>query len=163
KKAPSVAPIPRELVPGSEWLYAKLYCGEATADEVLTRVVHPFVKEALASKTIDRWFFLRYTDPRPHLRVRLHGNPAALAKLLPELEEGLRPVSRPGRVWKLQIDTYMREIERYGGAAGMPICEALFGCDSDAAARLVALGGTERDRWGALLAGLDALLRDFGL
>jgi thiopeptide-type bacteriocin biosynthesis protein len=163
KKPKIAAALARELVPGSEWLYAKLYCGEATADEVLTRVVQPFVKDALGSKAIDRWFFIRYADPHPHLRVRVHGQPAALAKLLPELAERLGPFTRSGRVWKVQADTYVREVERYGGPIGMPICEALFGCDSEAAARLVALGCTERERWGALLVSIDAMLKDLGL
>ncbi len=34
---------------------------------------------------------------------------------------------------RFALDTYMRELERYGGAAGMALCEELFHRDSMAA------------------------------
>ena len=39
----------RTFAPGSEWLYAKLYTGTATADRVLRDVLAPLVREALGS------------------------------------------------------------------------------------------------------------------
>jgi thiopeptide-type bacteriocin biosynthesis protein len=157
-------PLPRELAPGSEWLYVKVYGGHAAADELLTRVVHPLVSEAVADGVADRWFFLRYADPHPHLRVRLHGEGSRLLTLLGRFEERLRPKLREGTVSRIQVDTYVREIERYGGDAGMLPCEGVFGADSEAAARLIALlaEGSERDRWGWALLSIDSMLQAFG-
>src|SRR5207302_1688840 len=66
------------LLPGSDWLYVKLYTGTATADQLLRDVVAPVVEQALATGAAERWFFIRYGDPDWHLRVRFAGNAARL-------------------------------------------------------------------------------------
>ena len=81
--APRPAPAPppavrRRFPPGSEWLYAKLYTGAATADRVLRDVVGPVTRSALRAGAVDGWFFIRYGDPDWHLRWRLHGDPGRL-------------------------------------------------------------------------------------
>ncbi|KFA93239.1 lantibiotic dehydratase, partial [Archangium violaceum] len=70
---PRSASLPRSFAPGSEWLYAKLYTGTATADRVLCEAVAPLMREALASGDADHGFFIRYGDPDWHVRLRLHG------------------------------------------------------------------------------------------
>jgi hypothetical protein len=64
---PGRAPC-RRFPPGSAWLYAKLYTGPATADQVLQEVVRPVTAAALTAGAADRWFFIRYGDPDWHLR-----------------------------------------------------------------------------------------------
>jgi thiopeptide-type bacteriocin biosynthesis protein len=164
RAAPAVA---RSFPPGSEWLYAKLYTGAATADRVLLDRVAPLAHDALESGAADGWFFLRYADPREHLRVRFHGNPQRLHdELLPPLLGiGSSELTRGG-VWKVQLDTYEREIERYGGPAGIELAEQLFQADSDAVLAILQLlepgdAGNE-ERWRMCLLGLDTLLSDFG-
>jgi thiopeptide-type bacteriocin biosynthesis protein len=64
------------------------------------------------------------------------------------------------------IDTYEREIERYGGDDGMLLCESLFRADSDAVLAIQALlGGDEAAdaRWRLALRGMHLLLLDLGL
>ncbi|MGH3994155.1 MAG: thiopeptide-type bacteriocin biosynthesis protein, partial [Pseudonocardiaceae bacterium] len=145
KEARPARPRPREAVavkrsfpPGSEWLYAKLYSGNSTSDHLLRELVRPLVDEALASGAVDRWFFIRYADPDWHVRVRLHGPPERLhGEVLPALEAAIEPFCRDGSVWKLQLDTYEREIERYGGNEGIVLSERLFHADSEAALSIV--------------------------
>ena len=163
----AVPAVARTFPPDSEWLYAKLYTGAVTADHVLLECVAPLAEAAVASGAADRWFFIRYGDPREHLRVRFHGDPRRLREdvLPPLLAIGSSQLAR-GAVWKVQLDTYEREIERYGGPAGIELAEQLFCADSDAAVevlRLLAPGdeGNE-ERWRICLLGLDALLSDFG-
>src|SRR5690606_440027 len=60
----------RVFPPGSEWLFAKIYAGEATADRVLCEAIGPVARAALARGDASRWFFVRYHDPHPHVRVR---------------------------------------------------------------------------------------------
>jgi thiopeptide-type bacteriocin biosynthesis protein len=156
----------RSYLPGSEWLYAKLYGGSATADEVLRRVIAPLVANARASGAVDSWFFLRYADPDPHLRVRFHGNPRRLmAEVLPALHAAAEPALLNGQLWRVQLDTYERELERYGGADGIALAEALFCADSDAALGIVeTLAGdaAANARWRIVLRGMDQLLDDLG-
>jgi thiopeptide-type bacteriocin biosynthesis protein len=163
----TAALIPRTFLPGSEWLYAKLYTGAATADQVLREVVGPLTREALARGTADGWFFLRYGDPDWHIRWRLHGPADRLrTEMLPRLEEAVRRLLDDGRVRKVQLDTYERELERYGGPEGIALSERIFQADSEAVLSIVELlsGDAGMDaRWRLTLRGMDQLLTDLGL
>jgi thiopeptide-type bacteriocin biosynthesis protein len=156
----------RSFLPGSEWLYLKLYTGAATADRLLVETVAPLVKSALGSGAADGWFFLRYGDPDWHLRLRFHGAPERLRQLAGELPEVLEPLHQQGLLWKVQLDTYEREVERYGGPEAMLLVERLFQADSEAVLELLSLlpGDEGADaRWRLMLCGMDRLLSDLGL
>ncbi|MBN8232156.1 lantibiotic dehydratase [Corallococcus macrosporus] len=161
------AGAPRHFAPGSEWLYAKLYAGTAGADDVLCDAVAPLMERLVREGVVDRWFFIRFEDPDWHVRLRLHGDPARLHRdALPALSAAVAPLARDGVVWKVQLDTYERELERYGGPEGMTLAEELFHADSEAVLKLMALldgdAGAEA-RWQLTLRGLDLLLDDLGL
>jgi thiopeptide-type bacteriocin biosynthesis protein len=161
--APATA---RSFRPGSEWLYAKLYVGEASADAALSECVGPLARTTLAEGLCDRWFFLRFRDPDPHLRVRFRGDPRRLVgDVLPRLAAAVASFGH-NRVWRTQIDTYERELERYGGGEVIDAVEELFWRDSEAA--LAVIDATQATtaseaRWLATLAGIDALLDEAGL
>ena len=159
-------PIARRLPPGSEWLYWKLYAGAASIDRILRDVVAPHLHDARAAGAVDDWFFIRYGDPDWHLRLRFHGDPSRLAAdVEPALRRAVQGLLDDGLVWRAQVDTYHREVERYGGAAGMRACEQLFAADSDAVLAILAeLDGDagHAARWRLCLRGMDALLGDLG-
>ena len=166
-RAPLVQPSgQRTFLPGSQWLYAKLFTGTATADQLLTGVVRPLVAQALASGAADGWFFIRYGDPKWHLRLRFHGEPQRLqGEVLPMLHRAVVPLAENGWLWGLQLDTYDRELERYGGADGMAVSERLFEVDSDAVLEILDnLEGDEgaEARWRLAFRGIDQLLSDLG-
>jgi lantibiotic biosynthesis protein len=154
------------LAPGSDWLYFKLYGGEGTADKLLTRAIAPAIAEWRERGVIDSWFFIRYSDPDSHLRVRIRGKPGILAaEALTDMHARLAPYQRNGELWRLELGTYEREIERYGGPRNIERAERLFEHDSDAALAIVAAcpGDTGAVyRWQLALAGADRWLRDFG-
>lgn len=62
----------RTFIPGSEWIYFKLYTGTKTADAILKNELYVYVNEMLSNDIADKWFFIRYTDPDFHIRLRLH-------------------------------------------------------------------------------------------
>ncbi|RYZ37930.1 MAG: Lanthionine biosynthesis protein LanB [Myxococcaceae bacterium] len=158
--------LERSFPPGSEWLYVKLYTGTALADRVLAEAVAPLAREAIASGAARQWFFLRYGDPDWHLRVRFQGDPRRLhTDVLARLHELLRPLRQDGLVHRVQVDTYEREVERYGGDAGLPLAERMFHADSETALELLdaVTGDDGADaRWRLLLCGIDLLLGDLG-
>jgi lantibiotic biosynthesis protein len=167
------APVPgapsgrRAFAPGSEWLFAKLYVGTSTADVVLRDTLGPLVRKVIGSGAARSWFFIRYGDPHWHLRVRFHGAPQRLlADVLPQLSEAVRPLLEDGRLWRFTLDTYEREVERYGGPHGVEWAERFFCADSEAALDIVEHlegdAGAEA-RWQLALRGTDLLLRDLGL
>jgi thiopeptide-type bacteriocin biosynthesis protein len=168
--AAALAPVPappldRSFAPGSEWLTAKIYCGPASIDRVLREIAAPLLAERRSG--IERWFFLRYGDPEWHLRLRFQGVRAQLLDgVLCELHDRLAPLLASGLVARLQLDTYQREIERYGGPEAMPVIEEIFRADSEAALGIVErLEGDEGAdaRWRLALRGTHDLLVDFGL
>lgn len=163
---PAAASCARRFPPGSEWLYVKLFTGTATADQVLRRAARA-VGSSLAAGGADRWFFIRYADPDWHLRLRVHGAPDRLLhETLPLLHRVLAPLLETGQLWRVQLDTYEREVERYGGEAGIRLAERIFHADSDAVlaimGQLTGDAGAEL-RWRAALRGIDLLFDDLGL
>jgi thiopeptide-type bacteriocin biosynthesis protein len=119
------------------------------------------------ARIAEDWFFIRYGDPEFHLRLRIRGEPRALAaEALPRLHAVAEDLLARGLVTKVLYDTYDQEIQRYGGPNGIELCERIFGIDSDAV--LALLASTPGDegavaRWQLTLCGIDALLRDAGL
>lgn len=131
---PGISNIPRRTFePGSEWIYFKIYCGARLSDNVLLNVIKPAIDSLLIEKIITKAFFIRYTDPHYHLRFRLHlsddANRLKLSSALSCIYHLLHPFISDRLVWKVQLDTYQREIERYGENSIL-ISEKLFFQDS---------------------------------
>lgn len=107
--------IERKFIPGTEWLYLKIYTGVKTADLILKEVVQPLVEYFQGNNYISKWFFIRYNDPKPHLRVRFRlNNTNDYHKILNKINESLKEYTESGEISNILIDTYNREIERYG-------------------------------------------------
>jgi len=159
--------VQRAFAPGSEWLYLKAYTGTASADRILTDTVGPVIDQLRDAGVVDHWFFLRYADPEHHLRLRLHGEPAALReRALPALTDALADHLGDGTISKVAVDTYDREIERYGGDAGIELAEFIHEADSGAVLKVLGLldidDGPEA-RWKLCMYATDRLLADAGL
>jgi thiopeptide-type bacteriocin biosynthesis protein len=159
--------IARRYLPGSEWLYAKLYTGTAIADQVLRDLVRPLTEEVIQSGAADSWFFIRYGDPDWHLRLRFHGVPERLHReTLPALQAAVAPLLEDGLLWRMQLDTYEREVERYGGPEGIQLAERLFHVDSETVLETMEMlepGDTGLDeRWRLALRGMHMILNDLG-
>ena len=153
----------RSFLPGSQWLYAKLYTGPANADKVLSEVVAPLARQ-VAGAGADI-FFIRYGDPDWHLRLRFRGQPEALTgTVLPRLLAAVAPLAETGVLHRLQFDTYERETERYGGPRSIALAERLFAADSKAVLHILEqLEDDGSARWRLALLGIDRLFDDFGL
>jgi len=162
-----VAQLPqRRFVTGSEWLYVKVYCGTSSAERILKTAIRPLTKELVEEGIIDKWFFLRYADPEHHIRIRFHhaSDKGFWKIVLERLYTALRQDLDSGVAYKVQTDTYEREIERYG-AATMELSEDIFYYDSEAVLDTIdLLEGEEGEHYRWLLAtrGIDMLLQDAG-
>ncbi|NUS58770.1 MAG: hypothetical protein HOV66_28545, partial [Streptomycetaceae bacterium] len=151
--------------PGSEWLYAKLYHPNDNGDELIAGPVRTFCGEMTDRGWADRWFFVRFHDSANHLRLRLHGDPRVLAAdVLPELLRWANSLTADRQCERFGLDTYEREIERYGGPAALASAEALFAADSTAVADLLALlrDGADLDRTMLAVRSVDELLAGLG-
>ncbi|MFI9100051.1 lantibiotic dehydratase [Streptomyces fildesensis] len=123
---------PAVHVPGGEWLYAKLYAIEELHNTILASHLPKLLKSLPGC--VDRWFYIRYQDPDPHLRLRFHGDPARInSELLPAFSAWAAAAIGSRIARNLVLDTYMPEGGRYGGPAALPLAESLFQADSESA------------------------------
>lgn len=156
----------RKYPPGSEWLSLKLYTGPVTAERLLLDPLVPLIHELTAQASIDAWFFLRYADPQPHLRLRLHAVGAEQAGHV--LERVARSLAAPlerDLLHTVQVDTYEPEVERYGGEGFITWAERIFWADSELVADTLAeLSASEDEnddaRWRHCCLGMHCLLVD---
>ena len=64
--------IKRNFIIGDSWVYYKIYSGAKTSDSILAEIIKPLTEALLKEKIIDKWFFIRYSDPKHHIRLRFH-------------------------------------------------------------------------------------------
>lgn len=107
--------LQRQLIPGSEWLYLKIYTGIKTSDVILEETIGPLIEWVQRNDYISQWFFIRYADPKPHLRIRLRLHDVEYYhEVLDTMTKALQKYVDSGEISQMVIDTYTREIERYG-------------------------------------------------
>ncbi len=155
----------RIFIPGSEWLYLKIYTGSTTADHLIINNIYNIVNLMEKKSISKKWFFIRYQDPYFHLRVRfLLNDPLNIGYVLNLFYKQFLPFIQSGEIWKLQVDTYNREIERYKQHL-MEATETLFHIDSIYIIKLLKIlyrfSDCENLRWLFSLVMIDMLLTDF--
>lgn len=154
----------RSFVLGEEWIYYKLYTGVKTADKILENAIKPATEYLTKKKYIDKWFFIRYSDPELHLRVRLHcTSTESLALIISTFYKYIQDFIASEAIWKLQTDTYQRELERYGDQT-IQYSEDLFFLESQLIVNLLSFLDTsngETKRWLIALKLIDSFLDSF--
>jgi len=123
--------VKRSFVYGDEWVYFKLYTGRVTSDSILIKNISKITNYLLEKNIIDKWFFIRYTDPDFHLRLRFHltdsKNYNEVSKIV---NEEFSQLIEEKKIWKLDLSTYNRELERYNWS-NIDNSETIFYIDSD--------------------------------
>jgi Lantibiotic biosynthesis dehydratase C-term len=136
----------------NSWLAVHLYYEEPW-EEFLEKIIKPYCETVIGSGAAESYFFVRYWERGPHLRLRFHGEKMALENiLLPNLrayfsnvfsqkpsernDPSYPPNFSSENVWfpnnSLQILDYEPEIQRYGGEYAMQIAERQFFASSEA-------------------------------
>ncbi|MFD0862875.1 thiopeptide-type bacteriocin biosynthesis protein [Sungkyunkwania multivorans] len=153
----------RTFIPGEEWLYYKIYVGKRSANMVLTDIVLPLSNALLTEGHIDKWFFIRYADPDFHLRIRLHlSDMEKLGLVISSMHQAMATFIAEGIIYKVQIDTYQRELERYGGES-IALAESYFMHDSILVAGAIDLIEDENLFALYIVKTIDRLLDDFNI
>ncbi|MFF0295339.1 lantibiotic dehydratase [Kitasatospora sp. NPDC004614] len=118
-------------LPGaSGWLSARLFGNPRRADELLSRV-----PELIGRWMVPpQWWFIRHTDPEPHLRLRIPVSAIAAWSLAAErIGTWAAQMREEGLLTRMELDTYLPESGRYGRGAALRAAEAFFAADSRAA------------------------------
>jgi thiopeptide-type bacteriocin biosynthesis protein len=115
---------------GEEWIYYKLYCGPRTADALLVKFISPLAKKLIEKSLIIKWFFIRYKDPDHHLRLRFYcEDTSKFGLVIKEINKDLKYFIDNDFIWKVQLEMYQRELERYDKST-IDLFENLFFHDS---------------------------------
>jgi hypothetical protein len=128
------------------WVAAYLYYAEPW-EEFLSKAVKPFVKEVMKKDWAEQFFFIRYWEKGPHIRLRFKTSPElaehylkpALNKHFESYFEGF-PSERQEPKWleevpqdqqwfpnnSVQFIAYEPEVDRYGGPQALLVAEEHF-------------------------------------
>ena len=154
----------RIFMPGDHWIYLKIYTGIKTADWIITDKFFPVIKKLRKEKIIEKFFFIRYKDSDFHIRFRfLLSNNTCFSNVIDVVNHTLKPIVEKQLAWKIQLDTYQREIERYNPYL-MEDTESLFYIDSMYIIQIIRQLEKIKDekyRWMISLLLIDKLLSDF--
>lgn len=130
-----------------EWIAVHLHCGSslhgASGDQIVDRVVRS-VMHNLSPALYDGWFFIRYSDGGPHIRLRIHARDLRETVQLREQvsqhltlfeKRSARPrdphsqrdsLSAPTLLGDVRWCVYEPELIRYGGRWAMRVVETAF-------------------------------------
>lgn len=161
-------------VPNDErWMSAHLFFPGPIyggwADRIVLEVVQPFIREAQRQTLVRRWFFIRYSEHGPHLRLRcLAAHRTIEAELRPMLESFLRsrdvgivegiPLSPHERLFPSPAEQasvslrryawvpYVAEVNRYGGPEALCVAEEMFEHSSEFVATVLRQIGVDSHR-----------------
>ncbi len=158
--------IPRVFHPFDNWIYYKFYTGSKSSDFLLMGPIFRIINKLKKEKLIQKWFFVRYTDPKYHLRIRfLLSSNADLNRINIEISKALTGVYHDSIIWKVQTETYRREIERYGPHL-IEVSETFFHINSECVQEILRLFKTDfpnHQRFLAGILGVHRLIEAFGL
>ncbi|MEV4190618.1 lantibiotic dehydratase [Streptomyces toxytricini] len=125
---------------GGDWTHLKLYAAVSRHDDILAGDLPALIRGLRDEGLIDRWFFIRYADPHPHVRIRVRkASGADAAAPLLRLVGWAKALVDAGLAADLAVVSYDRETERYGGPFAMDAAEAVFEANSDMATSLLGL------------------------
>jgi len=132
RKLSNINSLSKERVkdPFDEWIYLKLYGTSSNVDDLIAYYISEYCNELVEEEDINKYFFMRYVDPEQHIRLRLNSSEEKLLRIYPKLREWLYMLKEKGLMTYFSIDSYDREIERYGGIELIDIAERVFHFDS---------------------------------
>ncbi|MDG0949136.1 lantibiotic dehydratase [Bacillus paranthracis] len=119
-----------QYAPFKEWLFLKLYGPEDRQNELIG-YLHHFILNQLEPMDCEKFFYMRYNDPKPHIRLRFKSdNPNKLMSIYLKLNSYLLELQKMNIVSEVSINTYFPEVNRYGGPPLIRYAEDLFYRDS---------------------------------
>ncbi|MGL5263618.1 MAG: lantibiotic dehydratase [Candidatus Rhabdochlamydia sp.] len=162
----SIDPAIRKKPPGGEWFYAKIYLPNNNEERFLTSCLRLFT-EGIRS-IIEKWFFIRFKEAgASHIRFRCKLKELKdLSSLLSAFHLWTENLLQKNWIREVQIGTYDREIERYGGLSLIDLAETFFQADSECAFSLLSLllsKKTQFPNYIVVSLSLIHLLKSFGL
>ena len=125
----------------SNWISAHIFHNQPF-EKVLVNLIHPILETLTNKKLSQQFFFIRYWEGGPHIRLRVkptHENYHEEIKIIINtLSKNYFETENTGDVkYNIEFPAYTQELERYGGTAAIAIAEKHFGSSSGAVLHLL--------------------------
>jgi len=158
--------VPKKFHLGDEWLYFKIYGGEKTLEYILLSSLYDIVQGLIREAYATQWFFIRYSDPKDHIRLRIKiSHKDHISAVIELIRDGLDQYLKANLLEKIDISTYDREIIRYGEDF-IDKAESLFETDSNftcKALNYLVENNQEDSRWQIAPISINAIFQDFNV
>lgn len=152
--------VTKEFLPGSEWIYFKIYCGSKSINNIFLVELYPLLKSLIESKIAKKWFFIRYKDPNKHIRLRvLVSSKVQFSKVITKLYNLFKDLIDNNFIYNISINSYQRELNRYG-LNTIEYVETFFYIDSDLLVEV--FDCSDKFIWQYALASVHLHLSQFG-
>lgn len=134
----------RLILLGSNWLYFQIFCPVYRSDQILDKIAG-YVEDI--RHQLRKWFFIRYDDAGPHIRLRLMlKNRSVTYTLINELSQLLKAELESGIVSDIKLCTYRPEVHRYYSEQ-MEAVESHFFVDSEFVISMIGELLSDNDRY----------------
>lgn len=154
----------RNFYPGGRWIYFRIYTGVKTADKILISLT-PLLKKLLKNNIIIEYFFIRYSDPDFHIRLRLLLTDVDnIGHVMILFNKKINTYCNNRLISKVEIGTYQREIERYNNKY-IKLSEKIFFIDSECILSLLSYFQEKNEnlRWMSAIMLIDFFFDDVKL
>lgn len=111
--------------PLEKWTTIKIYLNEDFEDITLMNDISEFINILAKKETFKGFFFIRYKDPKNHLRLRIKLDEID-SIILNNILSFLKNLKNKEYITKVKLDTYTQELMRYGGENLIEKAEELF-------------------------------------
>lgn len=114
-----------------DWIYFKFYGVESRIEEFLGYDLIELITNLKNENIIDKFFYIRYSDPQNHVRFRVKLSEIDRREdLIKIMNDFIKREFNKGIISNVNVDTYFKEIERYGGIDVFDLVEDVFCADS---------------------------------
>lgn len=129
-------------------LHVRLWWAVEDVDAFISNILAPELDGHRAAGRVTDWFYVRYWEAGPHLRVRARDASVDLADRLRSLvAEADHPLIASSPDWLPHGDVretpYVPEVERYGGPESLPVAEDVFCRSTEVAVAVLRSAGSK--------------------
>jgi thiopeptide-type bacteriocin biosynthesis protein len=137
-ETPTPTPTPTSMPTAWASLHVYLDGGPDRLDECVTGAVVPAVRQLQQREPDAEWFFIRYWEGGPHVRLRVRAGDDGVAEVERAIEQWIATLGEREPRGEIAHVAYEPETARYGGPDGLVVSERFFGESSELAAAVVA-------------------------
>ena len=109
-----------------DWFYIKLYTPAIFFNVLLLEHIKPLIQRLQQNGIIQTWFFVRYLDFKPHIRLRCLPTIGNAERLTAELQSAIGNLITDQLIERWAVEPYEPEVERYGGCSSLREWHQLF-------------------------------------